>query len=30
MLEIDAIQTFYGDTQALFGVSLSVAAAGAH
>jgi branched-chain amino acid transport system ATP-binding protein len=25
MLELDAIQTFYGDTQALFGVSLSVA-----
>jgi len=25
MLELDAIQTFYGDTQALFGVSLRVA-----
>ena len=25
MLEIDAVQTFYGDTQALFGVSLRVA-----
>jgi branched-chain amino acid transport system ATP-binding protein len=25
MLEIDAIQTFYGDTQALFGVSLAIA-----
>jgi branched-chain amino acid transport system ATP-binding protein len=26
MLELDAIQTFYGDTQALFGVSLTIAA----
>jgi branched-chain amino acid transport system ATP-binding protein len=26
MLELDTIQTFYGDTQALFGVSLQVAA----